>query len=166
MKRPASQRYDDGSILCITFLSISGRSRSQHVRIDGKRPLQLRSRWRLESHSTTRLAFGGEPRLLCISRVSEQEQPEKPDLMRTCIMHPFSDSQLCLQSCLLRARHAFDRAEFTDLQANMPGRVSRLSHESHIRHKRAKCGPQTSEPVPAHYNTTTANSPRRHAREK
>jgi hypothetical protein len=32
--------------------------------------------------------------------------------------------------------------------------------------KRAKCGPRTSEPAPAHYNTITANSPRRHTRGK
>ena len=47
MKRSASQRYD-GGVVCITFLSISGRSRSQrrHVRIDGER---ASAAWGLES---------------------------------------------------------------------------------------------------------------------
>mgnify|MGYP004516464075 CR=1 FL=1 len=112
------------------------------------------------------MAFAGEPRLLCDSRASEREQPEKPDLMRTCTMHPFRRSEVHVQSCLLRSRHAGKDAELTDLQANTPVESADFHMKATSDTSLSKLWTPASDADPAHYNTITADPPLLHAREK
>src|SRR5690242_11257557 len=88
MKRRASQRH--GSILCITFLSISGWSRLVATCENRRKRelVQTRSRQRPgKPQHDEGVALAGQPRVLCSSRGCGRAQPEKPDVMRTCTMH-------------------------------------------------------------------------------